>query len=207
MGKIIITGAGRSGTSFLILLLTRLGFDTGYKAYQEPYGKSIRAGCEWEIEAAYGEAPEIIKAAIEKAPEVLKSPEWGLVMKEFCRRGLMEVDHCFIPVRDLDVAAKSRIDAGLFWQVCETDDYNYLVMDQASVHALALGRAVEACLMCEIPYTIMLFPRLVRDMEYCWEKMSEGLRMDRKEFERLYGELANPGQIKWKEDDERQRNT
>lgn len=203
MGKIIITGAGRSGTSFLILLLTRMGFDTGYEAYREPYGESIRAGCEWEIAAAYGEPSGVIKAAIEEAPRVLKSPEWGLVMKEFCRRGLMEVEHCFIPVRDLDVAARSRIDAGLYWQVCPSDDYAYLVMDQASVHALALGRAIEACLMCEIPYTIMLFPEFVRDMEYCWERMREGVEMDRGEFERLYRELANPKQIKWKEDDGR----
>jgi hypothetical protein len=199
MGKIIITGSGRAGTSFLLLLLNRLGFDTGYPMYQEPYNDGTRAGCEWQINATYEEADSVIKAAIDEAPRVMKSPEWGLMMKEFVRRGIMEVDHCYIPVRDLDVAAASRIDAGLFWQVCETDAYNYLVMDQASVHALALGRALEACLMCDIPYTIMLFPRLVTDEGYCWCKLTEGVAFDTAEYHRLYEQMANPAQIKFKD--------
>lgn len=202
MGKIIITGSGRSGTSFLVMLLTRLGFDTGYKAGNEGYGDKIRAGCEWKIRAEYTESGDVIKAAIDQAPRVVKSPEWGLVMKEFCRRGILEVDHCYIPVRDLDVAAKSRIDAGLNWQVCETDDYEYLVMDQASVHALALGRALEACLVCDIPYTLMMFPRFVKDARYCYNAVLEGLPVEWGTFVEVFMELANPKQIKWRSDGE-----
>ena len=199
MGKIIITGPGRSGTTFLVVLLTRLGFDTGYTPGEEYYNPEWRAGCEQRIELDPQSPLEEWKAALEKAPRVLKSPEWGLVLKQFVQAGVMVVDHVFIPVRDLDIAAKSRLDAGLDWQVCESDDYEYRVMDQASVHALALGRAVEACLVCDIPYTLMMFPRLVQDAAYCHSSLSKGLRIDWwfPSFQKAFDNLARPEQVKW----------
>lgn len=199
LGKIIITGAGRAGTSFVMRLFIRLGLDTGFSAEKDGYGGAVRAGCEWRIEAEYAEPFELLKAAIDRAPRILKSPDWGLLLKEFIDQGFIEVDHVFIPWRDLDVAAKSRLDVGLGWQICEDiDDYDYQVMDQASVHALAFGRAIEACLVHRLPYTLMEFPRFVEDGEYCWQKLSEGVEMNRKEFDAVYDGLANPQQIKWR---------
>ena len=89
-----------------------------------------------------------------------------------------------------------RVDAGLFWQVCQTDDYEYLVLDQANVHALALGRALEACLMCDVPYTLLLFPRLVRDARYCYHKVAEGLPISWVTFKRAWQDLARPGEVR-----------
>lgn len=200
MGKVIITGPGRSGTTFLVQLLTRLGYDTGYEPYKEPYLPSKRAGCEHRLQFDLAGTPERARRILETAPRVLKSPEWALVLKGFARLDIMQVDHVFIPVRDLDEAAQSRLDVQLDWQVCSTDDYSYRVMDQASVHALALGRAIEACLMCDIPYTIMLFPRLVEDPDYCRAKLSEGLSIDPVRFQGIFAELANPKQVVWRGD-------
>ena len=198
MGKIIITGAGRAGTTFLVQLLTRLGFDTGYEPYKEPYIDHQRAGCEQIVEVDLQDTPEKARALLDAAPRVLKTPDWGLVLKGFVQGGVLDVDHCYIPVRDLDIAARSRLDVQLEWQVCPTDDYAYRVMDQASVHALALGRALEACLVCDIPFTLMMFPRLVEDAGYCWEKLSEGLEIGRKDFDMVFAELARPDQVRWR---------
>jgi hypothetical protein len=196
--KVIITGPGRSGTTFLVQVLTRLGFDTGYDAYHEHYNDDWRAGCEQRVELDLSSSTQEWRDALAEAPRILKSPEWALVLKGFVLSGAMDVEHVFIPVRDLDVAAASRLDAGLDWQVCETDDYEYKVMDQASVHALALGRALEACLVCDIPYTLMMFPRLVQDEQYCYDCLVEGLEVDREDFGVVFSDLARPQQVRWK---------
>ncbi len=44
--KIIVTGSGKCGTSFMVYLLTELGFDTGYTSEglrEDP------TGCEWTV--------------------------------------------------------------------------------------------------------------------------------------------------------------
>jgi len=122
VGKIIITGSGRAGTSFLVQLLTRLGEDTGFTPGDEPYSEKLRAGCEqYSItNLLNGDANrEIITAA----PRVLKSPDWALVLKDLLRYGWIEVDHVLIPFRDCEEAARSRLDVGLEWQCIITDDY------------------------------------------------------------------------------------
>ncbi|NIP54135.1 MAG: hypothetical protein GWO26_19540, partial [Phycisphaerae bacterium] len=74
-----------------------------------------RAGCEKRIELDLGSTVEEWKAELAVAPRILKSPEWALVLKGFVQAGILDVEYVFIPVRDLDVAAASRIDAGLDW--------------------------------------------------------------------------------------------
>jgi len=197
--KVIITGPGRSGTTFLVQLLTRLGLDTGFTPYQEPVQAEWRAGCEHVVEGPFQPPFTELTGVLAAAPYILKSPEWALSLKAFVQHGLMEVDHVLIPVRDLDVAARSRLDVGLGWQVCETDDYEYQVMDQASVHALALGRALEACLICDLPYTLLTFPRLVTDWTYCYERVTRAFpNLERLEFKHRWSHLAKPEQIRWK---------
>lgn len=198
MGKILIVGPGRSGSTFLVQLLTRLGFDTGWEPFREPYFDHVRAGCEWRIELDLAAPHDEWRKALSRLPRILKTPEWSLVLKHFVQNEIIEVDHVFIPLRDLDIAAKSRLDVGLDWHVEPTDDYDYKLMDQASVHALALGRAVEVCEIFNIPYTIMKFPDFVENGQYCWQKLSEGLKIDRGEFSEIFSGLAKPEKIKWR---------
>jgi len=68
VGKIIITGPGRSGTTFLVQLLTRLHFDTGWEPYREPYFNAQRAGCEIKLDFDLESAAAEAKATIEAAP-------------------------------------------------------------------------------------------------------------------------------------------
>ncbi len=197
MGKILITGPGRSGTSFIMQLLTRLGFDTGFKPGHENYHESLRAGCEWTIDVDLErDSAEHIAEQMRSGPRVLKSPEWGMILKGLLTLGLIEVDHVVIPVRDIDIAAKSRIDAGLHWWIDKTLTGDELVNDQAAIMALALGRAIEACLLFSVPCTVMLFPQLVMNEAYCYGKLSALGRIDRGEHTRVFTELANPEQIK-----------
>lgn len=194
MGKILITGPGRSGTTFLVQLLTRLGLDTGFEPYKEIFIPEVRAGGEWCIPLdIYNDSDEVMREKIDEAPRILKSCEWGLVLKQLIKGNTIEVDHIIIPVRDLEDAAKSRLEVGLDWMVADNLEGEDRVVNQADIKAIALGRAIEVCLLYDIPYTLMLFPRFVDDIDYCWGKLFWlGFRWS--DFQTKYYELVKRGQ-------------
>ena len=178
------------------MLLTRLGFDTGFKPYYEHYADEIRAGCEWELNIdLIEETLEEIREKLIKAPRVMKSPEWGMELKTIVLLKLAEIDHVVIPLRDLDVSAKSRLDVGLRWRVPDHLEGDELQEAQTEVLAMALGKAIEACMLYGIPCTMMHFPLLVKDMEYCYGKLKGLGNIDYLKFTKEFNYLARPEQI------------
>ena len=174
---VFITGPGRSGTSFLVQLFTRLGFDTGYLPYDEGYDPKVRAGCETGPESdVVLESPEVIKLAFENGPRIIKGPVWAYLLKYFVRHDLVQVEHVFMPLRDLTESAHSRLDAGLDFML----DKEYIELPgsplpeaQENVLAMLVGKVLEACYLYQIPLTMMRFPRLVQDEEYCYKRIGE----------------------------------
>lgn len=94
---VIISGTGRSGTTFLVQLLTELGLDTGFPdpnaQIREDRG---HAGMEWTLRNN-PTAPYIVKNPnlCEHLPGILKNED-------------VAIDHAIIPIRDLYSAAESR---------------------------------------------------------------------------------------------------
>ena len=192
-GKIIITGPGRSGTTFLVQLLTRLGLDTGFEPYKEPFSEDKRAGCEWQLDW-FGLSIKEKRASLEKTPRILKAPEWSMVLKETFFEEIYPIDHVIIPIRDLRIAAQSRLDAGCHYLTTGTVD------DQESVHAFMLGKCIEACYLYDVRYTLMKFPRLVVEADYCYSclDMVEALELPGFEtFRKEFNELSDVDNIKW----------
>ena len=147
------------------------------------------------------DTPDEIRQMIAEAPRVLKTPEWSLAMKRLLAEDLIDIDHVILPIRDLDVSAKSRVDVGLDWLMDENITEIDKVEQQANILAYVLGRAVEACTLFEIPTTIMRFPALVIDKHYCHHKLVQAMwpdTVDWNEFSEIFDTLANPEQIKWK---------
>jgi hypothetical protein len=200
---IFITGPGRSGTSFLVQLLTRLDFDTGYVPYGESYHEEIRAGCEAgpETDIIENETPIGIKRAFENAPRIIKGPAWAYLLKYLHRNQLVKIEHVVMPLRDLTDSARSRLDSGLDFLM----DKEFIKVPgepieeiQENVLALLVGKVLEACYIYHIPLTLMRFPRLVQDEEYCYKKIGEfDGAINRDRFGEVFRELANPSQIKW----------
>ena len=95
---LLITGTGRSGTTFLVQLLTQLGQDTGFTdpwpaRYLDP---QCNAGMEWNLRAA-------------NAPYVVKSPSLCTELETILLGGKVMIEHVLIPVRDLFSKLQPRL--------------------------------------------------------------------------------------------------
>ena len=94
---VVITGTGRSGTTFLMELLTHLGLDTGFSAAETSGLKDAvaHAGLERNIDDA-------------DCPYIIKNPGFCDQAKEVLQRNDIVIDHIVVPMRDLHAAAESR---------------------------------------------------------------------------------------------------
>ena len=158
--KIVITGTGRAGTTLLVQLLTDLGLDTGYQP-EARVDADTRAGLERDILA-----PD--------APRVVKSPGLSAHLRGLLDRGLVEIEHVVIPVRDLDVAVASRVRAagygrriaaagGLWGTRSASGQRRYL--------AETLYELVATVVDHDLPHTFLAFPRFAEDSEYTYRKL------------------------------------
>ena len=189
-GHVIITGPGRAGSTFIVQMLTRLGYDTGFKPYKEPVQAEWRAGCEQVVEGEYSDRE--MQERLDKLPHIVKSPSWAIPLKPLVGLGMLQVEHLIVPIRDLRLSALSRLDAGLHWMT--TGD----PLDQEHVLAMVLGKVVEVAVLFEIPCTMIKFPALVTDADYCYQKLLRPFPdLPRKRFKREFKKLARPEQIKW----------
>lgn len=112
--KLIIAGSGRSGTTFLVQLLTRLNYHTGYMPYEEAVYEYKRAGCEYGVKSL-GECnnPKKIISDFSHHPFILKTPSMSWYLKMITVILQIPVGHVMIPVRDHREAATSRIKENL----------------------------------------------------------------------------------------------
>jgi hypothetical protein len=197
---VFITGPGRSGTTFLIQLFTRLGYNTGLEPYNEGYEAECRAGCEVGPETEIEGTPDEIRQAFISAPHIIKGPVWAYLLKYFVKNDLVEVEHVFMPLRDLTVATYSRLSVGLDFLLdkdfIETPGA-HVEERQENILALLVGKVVEVCYLYDVPLTLMRFPQLVEDADYCFRKVTEFDEINRKRFDAEFERLAQPSQIKW----------
>ena len=158
----IISGTGRAGTTFLVQLLTELGFDTGFKK-----GKSVdpnsHAGMELDIRDP-------------NAPYVIKSPWLCDYLDDVLENGDIVVDQAIVPMRDLYAAAQSRREVtrkaqsgnsevpGGLWHTKNPEDQETILVTQLYKLFFALAKH-------NVPLVLLLFPRLVKDPKYLYQKI------------------------------------
>jgi hypothetical protein len=158
--KVVITGTGRAGTTLLVQVLTDLGLDTGF-APDAIVDESVHAGLETGIEA-----PD--------APRIVKNPNLSRRLGELLDAGKVTVEHVIIPVRDLDVAAASRVRntgygadlhtfGGLFGTARATK--------QREALALVFYELMYTIARYDLPHTLLLFPRFAEDWRYLHERL------------------------------------
>lgn len=159
--KVIITGTGRAGTTLLVQVLTDLGLDTGFTSAAEGDPR-VHGGLERDITD-----PD--------APRIIKSPYLSWQLGDLIDSGRAAVDHVIIPIRDLDVAAASRVRStrygtnlrtrgGLFGTATATKQRDVLARFEYELF-FTIARL-------DLPHTLLYFPRLAQDWEYTYRKLS-----------------------------------
>lgn len=99
MEKILITGTGRCGTTFLIKLFSFLDFNTGYD--RNNYKSSISTNCNSGMERSYKDNYNIIK-----------NPTFIMDIETISKDTSIIIKNVIIPIRDLKISAKSRVNHG-----------------------------------------------------------------------------------------------
>lgn len=99
--KVIISGTGRSGTTFLVTLLGALGLDTGIteRNWDRKYFENCKAGLEHEI-------------LDPQTPYIIKNPALCETLRRALATGRFTIDHAYVPIRDLGSVAASRAAVG-----------------------------------------------------------------------------------------------
>ena len=158
----IISGTGRAGTTFLVQLLTELGLDTGFKK-----GKSGDPGSHAGMERDIRDP---------NAPYVIKSPWLCDYLDEVLQNGDIVVDQAIVPMRDLYAAAQSRREVtrkaqpggsevpGGLWHTRNPDEQETILVTQLYKLFFALAKH-------NVPLVLLLFPRLVKDPQYLYQKI------------------------------------
>jgi hypothetical protein len=194
-GRIIITGTGRTGTTFLVQLFTALGFDTGFT-----------------VEEALGEVDEISKAGLERVfldrvnPYVIKSPLFIDELMEALESRRIQIHAAIIPMRDLFAAAESRrrvcaeaeargksgaLHPGSLW-------HTQIPEQQEEELAIQFHKAVFSLMRFDVPVIFPEFPLLVRDPRYLFRKMQplmEEHGVDQAEFLAAHARASRPDLI------------
>jgi hypothetical protein len=178
---IIISGTGRAGTTFLIQLLTCLGFDTGFADIEAAIDPNCNAGMELDLRQP-------------GAPYIVKSPWLCDYLDALLEQTDIVIDHAVIPVRDLFAAAESRrnvvqrsntdqrpsrIPGGL-WHTDRAEE-------QEAILAVQFHKIIYTLVKREVPVTFLYFPRLVQDAEYLYEKL--GFLLNQIPFNRFLSEF------------------
>jgi hypothetical protein len=184
--KVIISGTGRSGTTFLVHLLTELGLDTGISArnWGKKYFEHCNAGLEHDL-------------LDPKTPYIVKNPALCDTLSEVLDTGRFVIDHAYVPIRELGEAAASRADvggcdgnlAGGLWGTADAGA-------QRAVLAEMFHRLLHELEARDIPLTLILFPRMVVDPSYTYTRLRFLLGgISRERFQEAFDRVAKPSLV------------
>ena len=177
MEKVLITGTGRCGTTFLIKLFSFLGFNTGYN--QDNYKPYIISNCNSGMERNYKDNYYI-----------LKNPTFMSDIEKIIQDKSITIKNVIIPIRDLNISAKSRVkhgyDAGGLW--CANDK-----LSQINFYKNILTNYIFISTKYDINTIFIDFDRMINDKTYLFYKLK--IILDEKnigldDFSLIYDEVS-----------------
>ncbi len=182
MGKIVITGTGRCGTSFLMHLFTALGLNTGY-TLDECENYLARSGCNGGIEHSIG------NELFEKS-DIVKNPLW-MYKPELLD---FDIDYIFLPIREIKKVALSRRHIGHnmyggFWQGAKTID------EQIEIDSKAFYNFIQYTVKKDLKVILLDFPRISHDSKYLYDKIADKLGIYLHPWSETFNEIANPEKV------------
>ncbi len=170
--KILITGTGRCGTSFLMMLFTLLGLDTGY----------TRENYHLFLDAVNGSGLENNTAVLPQY--IIKNPYFLINGDDVVKR--VKVKYMIIPIRDYEKSAESRVrlgnERGGLWDATNKEE-------QLQVYYKMMSKYMLDMVRYNIPTIFLDFDRMVTSSQYLYEKLYPMLDMiDYDTFHKVYEE-------------------
>ena len=177
MEKILITGTGRCGTTFLIKLFSFLDFNTGYD--RNNYKLSISSNCNSGMERSYKDNYN-----------VLKNPLFIADIENISKDTSIKIKNVIIPIRDLKISAKSRVtygeqDGGL-WNAKDE-------LSQIDFYKNILTNYLIISTKYDINTIFIDFDKMINDKIYLFNKLKNILdekNIDLEIFSRVYDEVS-----------------
>jgi hypothetical protein len=187
---VLISGTGRTGTTFLVQLFTELGLDTGFNLKENQVDEISCAGLEWDLRHS-------------NAPYIVKSPWISDYLDSFLCKGNVHIEHLIVPIRNLYDAAESRRDVmlragivkddvkeypGGLWGTTEPEKQEQILLEQ-------FYKLFWIAARYNIPVTLLDFPRIVQDSEYLRQKLITifgGLQLEKKRFDDAFLLISKP---------------
>lgn len=153
--KILISGTGRSGTTFLIKLFSFMGLDTGFNS--DNYEKYIHQNCNAGMEKS-----------IDSPNYILKNPLFIEIIDDIMKRNI-KIKWMIIPIRDYQLSANSRMKMGPnqpggLRNAC---DLKTQMIFYHKIMANYLLKMVEY----DIPTIFIHFDKMITDRSYLYNKL------------------------------------
>jgi len=155
MKTIVITSTGRSGTTFLIILYSLLGFKTGFD--DKNIKKYIYTNCNSGLEKGKGEIGKF---------EVIKNP---LFLNQMSLLNTSQISWVIIPIRDFIKSAKSREyynkkAGGLIGNAKNWSE-------QVKVYNNSMARYIQDMVKHDLNTVFLDFEKMTSDCEYLYNKI------------------------------------
>ena len=189
---VLITGTGRAGTTLIMLLLSKLGLNTGYTA--ETAENSIFENCHAGLEKP------LTMSELETMPYILKSPLYSSAFAGIVKNKNIQIDRVYIPIRNIEQAAKSRVHVS---EKSNSNDYEGIVPgglwdaetqeEQVAVLSAKLINLLISLSQTHIPFKFIHYPLLTRNSRYLYRKLMPLLKdIPYPEFKKVFDETVDP---------------
>ena len=177
MEKILITGTGRCGTTFLIKLFSFLNFDTGFN--RNNYINYIHPNCNAGMETECNEENYI-----------LKNPEFIANIENILKNNLIKIKLVIIPIRDFKSSAISRVKHNIWpgglWGAHDE-------LSQIQYYKEIMSNYIYIMTKYEINTIFINFDKMISDKKYLFNKIKSVLdekKINFKNFSNVYDEVS-----------------
>jgi hypothetical protein len=182
--KVIITGSGKCGTTFMVYLLTELRLGTGYTSERM---REDGARYQWNIRGEHARA--------ESMPYIIKSPRLCLDLLDRQERWGWDIKQVYVMLRDYKHVADNKMNNRPPWPNVSEEDRRKRYTNQA---ANFVGNLMWQLHQGDIPYTFIMFPRAISDPEYLFKKLSFVLNgTSYEDFLVGFNKAADPSKVHW----------
>lgn len=171
--KILITGTGRCGTTFLMRLFAHLEMPNGVNAASSENGifRNCNSGLELDVHLTN----------VARSPYILKCPSYIDKLHEAVKK--VKIDWLIMPIREYQEAAQSRADHG-------RAAGGYLrgsnVQSELAGAYKAIAHGIRVMTQHDIPFILLDFDRMVGNHTYLYNKLEPIMKqynIDRQTFE------------------------